>query len=287
MAASAARPRPAGHGRGRWQRLVPHVLLTLVGLFNLVPLYYMAVSAVQRGGEFFDASRLLPPADPTLDNFKRLFSENNFGQLFFNSAIVTSATLIIGTVIAVLAAFGFSRLRGRLSRVAFAVTVALLAVPPIVVLVPLFLLAADAGLINNVAAPVIIYVGFIMPFSVLLLKNFFDEIPQELLQAARVEGASALQELRHVILPLSRAPLVALAVVNGLWVWNELLISIVFLQSDEQRTVQAGIALFAGRNVVDLPMTMAGALVATVPILVAFIFGQRYFVRGLTGGAIK
>lgn len=287
MATPAARPRPAGRSRGRWQRLVPHALLSLVGLFNLIPLYYMVVSALQKGGEFFDASRLLPPADPTFDNFSRLFSENNFGRLFLNSAIVTGATLVIGTVVAVLAAFAFSRLRGRLPKLMFSVTVALLAVPPIVVLVPLFLLAADAGLVNNVVAPILIYVGFIMPFSVLLLKNFFDEIPQELLQAARVEGASALQELRHVVLPLSRAPLVALAVVNGLWVWNELLISIVFLQDDQQRTVQAGIALFAGRNVVDLPMTMAGALVATIPILVAFIFGQRYFVRGLTGGALK
>jgi len=102
-----------------------------------------------------------------------------------------------------------------------------------------------------------------------------------------VEGASALQQLRHVVLPLSKAPLAALAVVNGLWVWNELLIAIVFLQDDSRRTLQAGIAFFAGRNVVDIPLTMAGAAVATVPILIAFALGQRYFVRGLTGGAVK
>lgn len=284
MAATATRTSP-GSKRGR--RLLPHVLLCLVGLINLVPLYYVVISALQPGGAFFEADRLLPPSAPTLENFSRLFTENDFGRLFLNSAVVTVASVVLGTVIAILAAFAFSRLPGRLSGALFGGTVALLAVPPIVVLVPLFLLAADAGLINTYVAPIVIYVGFLMPFSVLLLKNFFDEIPTELLQAARVEGASTLQELRHVILPLSKAPLVALAVVNGLWVWNELLISLVFLQEEDKRTVQAGIALFAGRNVVDLPMTMAGAFVATVPILIAFVFGQRYFVRGLTGGALK
>jgi len=269
------------------RRGLPHALLVLVGLINLVPLYYMIVSALQRGGQFFEAGRLLPPVDPAWSNFERLFTENGFGRLLVNSVIVTVAAVVAATVIAVLGAYAFTRIRTRAAGALFNTTVALLAVPPIVVLVPLFLLAADAGLINNRLAPIVIYVGFIMPFSILLLKNFFDEIPHELLQAARVEGASSLQELRHVILPLSRAPLVALAVVNALWVWNELLISIVFLQDEQQRTLQAGIAFFAGRNVVDIPMTMAGSLVATLPILVAFIFGQRYFVRGLTGGAIK
>ena len=271
----------------RTRRFVPHLLLALVAIVNLLPLYYMLVSSLQRGGQFFDAGQLVPPVDPAWDNFERLFTENGFGRLFLNSVIVTSAAVVAGTVIAVLGAYAFTRVRTRAAGALFNATVAFLAVPPIVVLVPLFLLAADAGLINNLLAPIAIYVGFIMPFSVLLLKNFFDEIPHELLQAARVEGASALQELRHVILPLSRAPLVALAVVNALWVWNELLVSIVFLQDEQQRTLQAGIAFFAGRNVVDIPMTMAGSLVATLPILVAFILGQRYFVRGLTGGAIK
>jgi len=269
------------------RRYLPHALLVLVGLVNLLPLYYMLVSSLQRGGAFFDAGQMLPPLDPAWDNFERLFTENGFGRLFLNSVAVTAAAVGAGTLIAILGAYAFTRIRTRAAGALFNMTVAFLAVPPIVVLVPLFLLAADAGLINNILAPIVIYVGFIMPFSILLLKNFFDEIPRELLQAARVEGASPLQELWHVILPLSRAPLVALGVVNALWVWNELLISIVFLQDEQQRTLQAGIAFFAGRNVVDIPMTMAGSLVATLPILVAFILGQRYFVRGLTGGAIK
>jgi ABC-type glycerol-3-phosphate transport system permease component len=269
------------------KRLAPHLLLVVVGLINLFPLYYMIVAALQAGGRFFDAGRLLPPAAPAWDNFTRLFTENGFGRLFLNSTMITSIAVAIGSVIAVLAAFAFTRVHSRAAGALFNVTVALLAVPPIVVLVPLFLLAADAGLINSYAAPIVIYVGFILPFSVLLLKNFFEEIPAELLQAARVEGAGALQQLWHVVLPLSRAPLVALAVVNALWVWNELLIAIVFLQDENRRTLQAGIAFFAGRNVVDLPLTMAGSLIATLPILIAFAFGQRAFVRGLAGGAIK
>jgi ABC-type glycerol-3-phosphate transport system permease component len=218
----------------------------------------MGVSSLQRGGQHFDAGRLLPPLDPAWENFERLFSENGFGRLFVNSVVVTAAAVGVGTLAAVFGAYAFTRIRTRAAGALFNMTVACLAIPPIVVLVPLFLLAADAGLINNMLAPIVIYVGFIMPFSILLLKNFFDEIPRELLQAARVEGASPVQELWHVILPLSRAPLVALGVVNALWVWNELLISIVFLRTSSSGRCRRGSPSSPGRNVVDIPMTMAG-----------------------------
>jgi ABC-type glycerol-3-phosphate transport system permease component len=269
------------------RRRLPYLLLAAVALINLFPLYYMVTAALQEGGRFFDAGRLAPPSSPAWHNFADLFTEHGFGRLLLNSTLITVVSVALSTVIAVFAAFAFTRIRTRPAGVLFGASVALLAVPPIVVLVPLFLLAAELNLINSYLAPIAIYVGFTLPFSVLLLRNFFEAIPGELLQAARVEGASALQQLRHVVLPLSKAPLAALAVVNGLWVWNELLIAIVFLQDESRRTLQAGIAFFAGRNVVDIPLTMAGAVVATVPILIVFALGQRYFVRGLTGGAVK
>lgn len=259
------------------RRLLAHALLGAIVLINLFPLYYMVVSSLRPGGGFFVADRLTPPADPVWSNYTTLFTEKGFGRLFLNSTIITVASVAVSTVIAVLGAYAFMRLRGRVASSLFNGTVALLAVPPIVVLVPLFLLAADSGLVNTFAAPIVIYVGFVLPFSILMLRNYFEAIPRELLEAARSDGAGVLAELRLVILPLSKAPLLALAVVNGLWVWNELLIAIVFLQDERLRTLQAGIAFFAGRNVADVPLILAGSLVATVPILLAFVLGQRYF----------
>jgi ABC-type glycerol-3-phosphate transport system permease component len=283
---SAAVPleRPRGP---RWRRFVPHVLLGLVVAVNLFPIYYMVVSSLRPGGGFFVADRLLPPLDPVWSNYTTLFTEKGFARLFVNSTVITAVSVSVALVVSVLGAYAFTRLRSRAASSLYVGTVALLAVPPIVVLVPLFLLAARAGLINTFVAPIVIYVGFVLPFSVLMLRNYFEAIPKELLEAARSDGAGPLAELRHVVLPLSKAPILALAVVNGLWIWNELLIAIVFLQDDDLRTLQAGIAFFAGRNVADTPLILAGSLVATLPILLLFVFGQRYFVRGLTGGALK
>jgi ABC-type glycerol-3-phosphate transport system permease component len=272
---------------GSGKTALVHAALALVVVINLVPLYYMVVSSLRPGGGFFVANRLAPPQDPTWSNYTTLFTDKGFGRFFLNSVILTVTSVVLATVVAILAAYAFARLRGKLSNVLFVGTVALLAVPPIIVLVPLFLLAAKLGLVNTYLAPIMIYVGFVLPFSVLMLRNYFEAIPRELLQAARVDGAGALAELRHVVLPLSRPAIVALAVINGLWIWNELLIAIVFLQDNDLRTLQAGIAFFAGRNVADVPLILAGSVVATIPTLLAFVLGQRYFVRGLTGGAVK
>lgn len=278
---------PAYRRPGSSKTMLAHAALLLVVVLNVVPLYYMVVSSLRPGGGFFVANRLSPPRDPMWSNYTTLFTDKGFGRFFVNSVILTATSVVLATIVAVLAAYAFTRLRGKLANVLFVGTVALLAVPPIIVLVPLFLLAAKLGLVNTYAAPIVIYVGFVLPFSVLMLRNYFEAIPRELLQAARVDGAGALDELRHVVLPLSKPAVLALAVINGLWVWNELLISIVFLQTNDLRTLQAGIAFFAGRNVADVPLILAGSVVATIPILVAFVFGQRYFVRGLTGGAVK
>jgi ABC-type glycerol-3-phosphate transport system permease component len=289
-AAPAARQPPVrqrrtrADSRKRWRALG---LLTAVGALNLLPLYYMFASSLAPSGPDFVAGRLSPPTSPAWGNYVELFSNRGFGRMMLNSVIATSVSVLCATLIAILAAYSFTRMKGRLSSVLFTFVVSMIAVPPIVVLVPLFLLGARVGLINHLAGPILIYVGFLLPFSVLMLRSFFETIPQEVLEACRVDGASALGEIRHVVIPMSLPAIASLAVINALWVWNELLIAIVFLQDDSLRTLQPGIAFFSGRNVSDIPLTMAGAAVATLPILVLFLFAQKALGRGLTGGALK
>ena len=134
---------------------------------------------------------------------------------------------------------------------------------------------------------ILIYVGLMLPFSVYMLTNFFRTIPASLIEAAVIDGASSWRVFRRIVLPLSAAPLVTLAVVNLLWVWNELLIALVFLQDDSKKTLMVGITGFQSRYSLDVPAIMAGLTLATLPIVTVYIFGQRYFVRGLVVGSAE
>ena len=133
-----------------------------------------------------------------------------------------------------------------------------------------------------------IYAGLTMPFSIYLLTSFFRTLPGELFDAALVDGAGHLRVLRTVVLPLSAPALVTLVVVNSLWVWNELLIALVFLPEDDLKTLMVGLTtVLQGRFSLNVPVLMAGMVLASAPMLLLYFAGQRFFIRGLTAGALK
>ena len=201
-----------------------------------------------------------------------------------NSLAITAGSVILAAVVSALAAYPLARARfpGRLPFIGL--NVVLMVVPPVVLVVPLFLLTVNLGLVNSRLAVVLIYVGLLIPFSVYLLVNFFATIPRSVEEAARIDGAGSLRTLWHVIVPLSLPAIVTIVVVNAVWVWNELLIALVFLQDDDARTLTAGLTFFQGRFMANEPLVMTGALVATIPMLLLYVVGQRFFIRGLTAG---
>jgi ABC-type glycerol-3-phosphate transport system permease component len=160
-------------------------------------------------------------------------------------------------------------------------------VPPVVMVVPLFVSMVRWGLVNTYQGTSIIYIGLLLPFSVYMMTNFFRTIPREIIEASRIDGCTNLGVFWRIMMPLSAPAVITLVVVNALWVWNELLIALIFMQKDSMKTLMVGIAAMRSRNYVDIPATMAGLLIATIPIVVVYLFGQRYFIRGLTGGAVK
>ena len=170
----------------------------------------------------------------------------------------------------------------------FSASTALMAVPPVVMIVPLFVLYTQLGLISTYQGAILIYAGLITPFSVYLLTSFFRTLPQELFDA----GAD--RRRRRLPHPLAdRAcrcplpPLVTLVVVNALYVWNDLLIAIIFLQDDAKRTLMAGISVFQGRYNDQIPLTMAGMVFASAPMIILYIAFQKYYVQGLLAGSVK
>lgn len=257
--------------------------MLVVALLTVYPLYFILITAFKTRAEYLD-NRFLPPAHPTLDNFQRAFRDSELLTWVANSVAITIASVVVATVAAALAAYPLARASFPGRRLFFGLNVALMVVPPVVLVIPLFLLFVDLGLINSRLSVIIIYAGLLVPFSIFLLVNFFATIPRSLEEAAHIDGARRLRTLWSVIVPLSAPAMITIVIVNAVWVWNELLIALVFLQEDNARTLTAGLTFFQGRFLTDQPLVMAGALIAAAPMLLLYIVGQRYFIRGLTAG---
>jgi ABC-type glycerol-3-phosphate transport system permease component len=186
-----------------------------------------------------------------------------------------------------LAAWGFARFPFQGKESLLAIIVSLMVVPPVVLLIPLFKLGVTLSLISTLQIVVFIYMALMLPFSIYMLTNYFKSIPESIIESASIDGASTFQIFRVIVLPLSGAPLATLAVVNLLWAWNELLLALVFLQANEKKTLMVGLTGFQSRYSLDIPTVMAGMSLATLPLVVAYLFGQRYFISGLTAGSVK
>jgi len=272
------------HGEGTaagWG--VAQVAMLAVAVLTIYPLYFIVITAFKTRQEYL-TNQFLPPSDPTLENFRQAFRDGQLLTWVGNSVLITVASVIVAAIVSSLAAYPLARSRfpGRLPFIGL--NIVLMVVPPVVLVVPLFLFFVNLGLVNSRLAVVIIYVGLLIPFSIYLLVNFFATIPRSLEEAARMDGAGQLRTLWSVIMPLSAPAVVTVVVVNAVWVWNELLIALVFLQDDNARTLTAGLTFFQGRFIQNEPLVMTGALIATVPMLLLYIVGQRFFIRGLTAG---
>jgi ABC-type glycerol-3-phosphate transport system permease component len=267
-------------------RSIRQVVVLFATLLSLFPVYFMTVSAFKSKSEYIADKWGLPD---TLNgsNFVTALAGEKFFIRFANSTILTVGAVGVSLIIACLAAYAFARMNFPGKKTLFNIILSLMVVPPVVMVVPMFVSMVRWDMINTYHGTILIYTGLLLPFSIYLMTNFFRAVPREIIDAARIDGCSSFGVFRRIMMPLSAPAVITLIVVNALWVWNELLIALVFMQKDELKTLMVGIASMRSRNYVDIPATMAGLLIATIPIVVVYIFGQRYFIRGLTGGAVK
>jgi ABC-type glycerol-3-phosphate transport system permease component len=160
-------------------------------------------------------------------------------------------------------------------------------IPPVVMIFPTFILLSRLRLTSTYFGAIVIYAGLITPFTVYMFTNFFRCVSHEIIESALIDGALTLGILLRIMLPLSGPVLVTSIIVNGLWVWNDLLVALILLPKDELRTLMVGITVFGSRYNRDIPVAMTGMLLASLPMFLLYIFGQRYFIRGLLAGALK
>lgn len=262
------------------------VFLTLMTVAAVAPLTFMVVSSIKTPPDY-QAHPLGFPTSPTLDNYVKALVDVPTLRWALNSIIVTVVTVTVSSAIAALAAYAitFGRFRGR--DLLLNGCIGLIMVPPVVLLLPMFVVMVNLRLVNTLGSVILFYSCLLVPFSVFFLVNFFRSVPKELIEASVVDGAGPLRALWSVVLPISRPALVTIAVVNAVWAWNELLVALVFLQSESQRTLMAGLTLLQGRYVTNQPLVLAVATLSILPVATFYLLTQRSFVQGLTAGMGK
>ena len=265
---------------------VKQLVLLLAAFLALVPTIYMVITAL-KSDEEYAIDKLGFPQAPVLENFRSVLVDSPFVYWMLNSAILVTGAVMLSTAISVLGAYAIATMQFRGRDTLLAVSTSLMAVPPVVMIVPLFVLYTRLNMVSTYSGAILIYAGLITPFSVYLLVTFFRTVPRELYEAAHIDGAGQFTILMKVVLPLSLPALVTLIVVNSLYVWNDLLIAIIFMQDDAKRTLMAGISVFSGRYNNQVPLTMAGMVIASAPMFILYVLFQKQFIRGLMSGAIK
>jgi multiple sugar transport system permease protein len=295
MSAVALEPRSAPKRRrgkaGPWG-VARIVYLVLLGIFTVLPMAWMLLTSVKTQ---FAALQYPPewiPSEPTLEQYTRLLSPTNeVGQEFLhyllNSVMVATATTVLGVVIAVPAAYAFSRFRFPGRKLLFYAVLVRNMFPAVVFLMPLFIMMKWMGLVNTAWSLILTYLTFGLPLSIWLLKGFYDNIPPQLEQAARIDGATRFQAFLFVVMPLSTPGIIATAIYSFVLAWNEYVYALTFINDKSKLTLPVGLERFFTEYATNWPGLMAASFIMSVPVVVLFLVLQKYFVRALTEGAVK
>jgi multiple sugar transport system permease protein len=232
------------------------------------------------------------PTTITLEQYYRLLSPTGdvggqFLRYMWNSIWVSTATTVIGVAIAVPAAYAFSRFRFPGRKLLFFSVLFRNMFPAVVFLMPLFIMMRFIHLVNTQSSLILTYLTFGLPLSIWLLKGFYDNIPIELEQAARIDGATRFQAFVRVIMPLSAPGIIATAIYSFITAWNEYVYALTFLNDDSKLTLPVGLQRFFTEYATNWPGLMAASFIMSVPVVALFLVLQKYFVRALTEGAVK
>jgi raffinose/stachyose/melibiose transport system permease protein len=267
--------------------IVSTVVLLVIAIVWFAPFIILLMTSIRSATDFAQNGPLALPSSFTLQNFVRSWGEGLFSDTYRNSIIITVVKVPIGVLISAMLAFALAKLRmfGR-KTVMFAVFLGL-TVPIYITLVPLFGIVKDLGLIDNVFGLLGPYLAFGIPFEVLVLHSFFRRVPEEVFEAARIDGAGNWRIFFQIMLPLSLPALITVAILDAVATWNELLMALIILNSNQNKTLPLGLLNFSGQFGTDYTGLAAGILIAVIPMLIAYAILQRWIVSGLTAGAVK
>ena len=261
--------------------------LCVLALLFLAPTLGVILSSLKSTREIAFGALWTIPGGLYLENFREVLAHPSVKTYFVNTFLVTVPATAGSIGLGILAGYVFSKLPFRGSELLFLVVVSGMFFPPQIILIPLFRMFSGLGLLDTLWPMIIVHIAMGIPICTLLMRNFFATVPNALREAAIVEGANEWQVLTRVALPISLPALAVLATLQFTWIWNDFLWPLIFTQSDEKRTIMLGIVSLKGQYSVAWGIQGALSLVASLPTLIVFLFFQRYFIAGMTMGAVK
>jgi multiple sugar transport system permease protein len=273
--------------RGPWRRLPNLLLVAVLVLLVFAPFYWIGVSSFKTPPEVIRYPPTLVPQTFTLQNFQKLFASTDYPRYLLNSLTIALATTLITVPMATLASYAVYRLDFPGRFLLLKLLVGTYVFPSILLLIPLFQIMAQFGLINSLWSLVVVNVTFTAPFSVWLMRAFLESVPAELEEAAALDGAGFFQALWFVIFPILRPGMATIGIFTFITVWTEYPFASQLIVEHARRPLPVGLASIIGQYQVDWGLLAAGAVFMVLPVVVLFAFVGRYFVEGLTTGALK
>ena len=277
---------PGLFGVKTWKKTRLAIAL-IFALISMVPLLYMVSLSFQPMSTIGAGTFQLLPTHPTTQNYLQAWDTVDLGRLLLNSTIVAAGTVVLTVICASLAAFAFARYKFRFREVIFYLFLASLAVPTVELVIPQYLLMDRLHLIDSLVGLILIYVSANLPFSIFLLRGFFEAVPRELEESLRLDGASNLRVLTNLLAPLSIPALAVVALFAFNAAWDEFPVALTLINSSPHFTVQIGLALFQGSHTTEWGPLFAASVVATVPNIIVFTISQRWFKSGVSLGGIR
>ncbi len=279
-----------GGGRGRLRpdslpRILAYVIVGSMAIASLMPLYWMFTTSLKDQAAYMAQPPEMLPGDPTLANFGQLFANPNMLRWIFNSAFVALSVTGLNLVFATLAGYAFAKMSFPGRRWMFWIYLATMMVPFQVTIFALFQLMVTIGWVNTYWA--LIIPAMALPYNVFLMRQFMHTLPNEILDAGRIDGCSEIQLVRRVVVPMSTNGLAVVGIFTFITTWNNFLWPLVILNTEEMRTLPIALSTFQSTNETDYGLLMAGGVLMAIPMFMIFFAFQRYFLQGVTFGGLK
>ncbi|WP_367947814.1 carbohydrate ABC transporter permease [Rathayibacter sp. VKM Ac-2858] len=263
------------------------VLLLIGAAFAGLPIVWMAASSFKSNTEIFEYPPRLITDTFSFAAYAGILGDPTKVRFFINSYVVALAVVALTLVVAILASYAFSRYEFRFKRPINIIIVSVQAVPPITLLIPFFGLMVTLRLYNTYQGLILTYLVFTLPYAIIMLTGYFNTLPRDLDEAARMDGAGPMTVLWRILVPIAIPGIVSVGVYTFMIAWNEYLFALTLTRTDDMRTVPIGIQLLMGQNSYEWNEMMAMSILGCVPVLLLFLFFQRYFIGGMTAGAVK
>jgi len=263
------------------------VLLLFGALVTLYPFLYMVGTSFKGATYIFKMPPELIPASPTLENFVEAWASSNFGSYFRNSLVVTAISTTMTILLGSMMAYAFARFNFFLKKPLYYLVIFFMMLPAMSLIVPQFILATQFKLVGKLSGVIVLYIAQNIPFATFLLRGFIEQLPREILEASEIDGASHWNVFWSIVLPMCKPALATAAIIASLGAWDEYVWANIVLNTAKVRTLPVAIANFQGVHVTNWGLVFAASLIAVAPIILFFIFLQKFVIKGIATGAVK